>query len=163
MKLKRQSTPRPAAPSTPLKPQPRVKASRAGRGATRPSARGRGRGRGARRPGTPLRQRLTGRLPSIRRALAVLGAVACVAALVALVTGPWLRVTDVTWAGDQFTPTRDLERVLSRQRRANLLVLDTGTLREQLAGLPAVSDATVTTSLPGRVEVAIVEREVAFV
>lgn len=162
MKPKRQSKAKAAAPPTPLKQQPRVKA-RPGRGAKRPSIRGRGRGRGARRPGVPFRRRLAGRLPSIRRVLAGLGAVACAAALIALVMGPWLRVTEVTWAGEQFTPTRDLQRVLDRQRGISLLALDTGALRDQLARLPAVADAAVTTSLPGRVEVAIIERQVAFV
>ncbi len=160
MKLKRQPAPKATAPAAPLKPQPRMKA-RTGAAAKRPSPRGRG--RGARRPGTPLGRRLARRLPSLRRVLAGLGAVACSAALIALVSGPWLRVTDVTWAGDQFTPTRDLERLLARQRGMSLLSLDTGSLRAQLARLPAVADATVTTSLPGRVEVAIVERDVAFV
>jgi cell division septal protein FtsQ len=162
MKLKRSSSPKAAAPKAPLKPQPRVRAGGA-RGAKRPSARPRGRGRGARRPGTPLRRRLAGRLPSLRRVLAGVGAVACAAGLIALVMGPWLRVTEVTWAGERFTPSRDLERVLDRQRGVSLMALDTGALRDQLARLPAVADAAVTTSLPGRVEVAIIEREAAFV
>jgi cell division septal protein FtsQ len=162
MKLKRRSPPKAAEPMTPLKPQPRVKA-RTGRGAKRPSARARGRGRGARRPGIPLRRRLAGRLPSIRRALAGVGAVACAAGLAALVMGPWLRVTEVTWAGEQFTPSRDLARVLDRQHGVSLMALDTGALRDQLARLPAVADAAVTISLLGRVEVAIVEREARFV
>ena len=42
-----------------------------------------------------------------RRLLAGLGAAAAAAGLVALVSGPWLRVTDVTWAGEQFTAQRD--------------------------------------------------------
>jgi cell division septal protein FtsQ len=161
MKLKRRSPPKATGPTAHLKPQPRVKAG--GRGMKRPNVRARGRGRGARRPGVPLGRRLSGRLPSIRRVLAGLGAVACAAGLVALVMGPWLRVTDVTWAGEQFTPSRDLARVLDRQRGVSLMALDTGALRDQLARLPAVADATVSTSLPGRVEVAIVEREAAFV
>jgi hypothetical protein len=95
--------------------------------------------------------------------LAGLGAVACTGALVTLLSGPWLRVTEVTWAGEQFTPTRELERVLARQRGVNVLALDTGALRDRLARLPAVAEASVTASLPGRLEVAIVEREAAFV
>ena len=106
---------------------------------------------------------MAGRLPSIRRVLAGLGAVACAAALVALLTGPWLRVTEVTWAGEQFTSTRDLERLLAGQRGVNLLALNTGALREGLARLPAVAEASVTASLPNRVEVAIVERQAAIV
>lgn len=145
-----------------LKPQPKRVARRPKR-AVRPGSRGGARGRGARRPGVSVRQRMAGRLPSLRRVLAGLGAVACTAALAALLTGPWLRVTEVTWAGQQFTSTRDLERLLSGQRGVNVLVLDTVALREGLARLPAVAEASVTASLPGRVEVAIVERQAAFV
>lgn len=145
-----------------LKPQPKVVRRRAGR-TTRAKSGTRGRGRGARRPGAPFRQRMAGRLPSIRRLIAALGAVASAAVLVALLGGPWLRVTEVAWAGEHFTPTRDLDRLLSRQRGVSLLAVDTGALRDALARLPAVAEASVSASLPGRVEVAIVEREVAFV
>jgi cell division septal protein FtsQ len=144
------------------KPQPKRPAKRPRR-AVRGGSRGGARGRGARRPGAPFRRRVAGRLPSIRRVLAALGAVACTAALVALLAGPWLRVTEVTWAGERFTPTRDLERLLARQEGVNVLALDTGALRDGLARLPAVAEASVTASLPGRVEVAIVERQAAFV
>ena len=102
-------------------------------------------------------------MPSIRRLLAGLGAAAAAAGLVALVGGPWLRVTDVTWAGEQFTAQRDLERVLERQRGTSLLAVDTRALRERLERLPAVAEATVTASLPGHLQVSIVEREAAFV
>ena len=147
-----------------LKSQPKVVRRRAGRTPRAGSKAGtRGRGRGARRPGTPFRQRMAGRLPSIRRVLAALGAVASAAVLVALVAGPWLRVTEVTWAGEHFTPTRHIERLVSTQRGVSLLALDTGAMRDALARLPAVAEASVSASLPGRVEVAIVEREVAFV
>lgn len=147
-----------------LKPQPKPVRRRAGRSLRGGSRAGtRGRGRGARRPGAPLRQRMAGRLPSIRRVLAGLGAVACAAALMALLTGPWLRVTEVTWAGEHFTQARDLERLLSRQRGMSLLAVDTGALRDGLTRLPAVAEAAVSASLPGRIDVAIVEREAAFV
>jgi POTRA domain-containing FtsQ-type protein len=147
-----------------LKPQPKPVRRRAGRTPRAGSKAGtRGRGRGARRPGVPFRQRMAGRLPSIRRVLAALGAVASAAVLVALLIGPWLRVTEVTWAGEHFTPTRDLERLLSRQRGVSMLALDTGALRDGLVRLPAVAEASVMASLPGRVEVSIVERDVAFV
>lgn len=157
--------PKPKGKSQPaggLKPQPRPKA-RPARGTKRPSVRGGVRGRGARRPGVPMRQRVARRLPSIRRILAGLGAAAATAALVALIAGPWLRVTDVTWAGEEFTRARDLERLVGAQRGMNLLALDTRALREQLAQLPPVADASVNVTLPGRLEVTIVEREVAFV
>ncbi len=147
MKLKRQ--PRPPQRRAPRK----ARGARAARSGATP------RGRQARRPGIPLRRRIGRRLPSIRRLLAGLGAAAAAAALVALVSGPWLRVTDVTWAGEQFTTQRDLERVLEQQRGTSLLAVDTRSLRERLEQLPAVAEATVTASLPGRLQVTIVERE----
>ena len=151
MKLKRQSRPQ---------PRPSARTSRraaATRGGARP------RGRQARRPGVPLRRRIGGRLPSIRRVLAGLGAAAAAAALVALLSGPWLRVSEVTWAGSEFTAARDLERLLEPERGVSVLAVDTRSLRERLERLPAVSEATVAAALPGRVEVTIVEREAAFV
>jgi cell division septal protein FtsQ len=148
-----------------LKPRPRPtrRASRPTRGASPARGATKGSGRQARRPGTPLRQRVGGRLPSIRRLIAGLGALAAVAGLVALLGGPWLRVTEVTWAGEQYTAQRDLERLLDGQRGASLLAVDTRSLGARLERLPAVADATVSASLPGRVEVALVEREAAFV
>lgn len=144
------------------RPQPR-RVPRATRGARSGRTGATPRGRQARRPGVPLRRRIGGRLPSIRRLLAGLGAAAAAASLVALLAGPWLRVTDVTWAGEQFTTQRDLERVLDRQRGTSLLAVDTRSLRERLERLPAVAQATVSASLPGRLEVTIVEREATFV
>jgi len=95
--------------------------------------------------------------------LAGLGAAAATAGLVALLGGPWLRVSEVTWAGGQFTAARDLERLLDRQRGASVLAVDTRSLSERLERLPPVATATVTASLPGRLDVTIVEREAAFV
>ena len=149
-----------------LKPQPKAKprrAARTGRGATAARSGARPRGRQARRPGVPLRRRLAGRLPSIRRVLAGLGAAAAAAGLVALLNGPWLQVTEVTWAGEHFTAQRDLERLLARQRGTSVLAVDTRSLGARLERLPAVADATVTASIPGRVEVSLVERQAAFV
>ena len=147
-----------------LKPQPKPqRRAPPARSGGRGRAAARSRGRGARRPGVPLRQRLAGRLPSLRRIATGLGAIAAVGAFVALLSGPWLRVTEVTWAGEQLTATRDLERLLDRQEGASLLSLDTGALRERVERLPAVASASVTATLPGRLEVAIVERHVAFV
>ncbi|MGH2383246.1 MAG: cell division protein FtsQ/DivIB, partial [Candidatus Limnocylindria bacterium] len=119
--------------------------------------------RQARRPGVPLRRRIGARLPSIRRVLAALGAAAATAGLVALLSGPWLRVTDVTWAGGQFTAERDLQQLLDRQRGTSVLAVDTRALSERLERLPAVATATVSATLPGHVDVAIVEHEAAFV
>jgi len=102
-------------------------------------------------------------MPSIRRLIAGLGAAAAAAGWVALLSGPWLRVTEVTWAGEQFTAQRDLHRLLDRQRGSSVLAVDTRALSDRLQRLPTVARATVSASLPGRVDVTIVEREAAFV
>ena len=146
-----------------LKAQPR-RSTRAARGAVATRRSGaKPRGRGARRPGVPFRRRIGARMPSIRRLLAGLGAAAAAAGLVALLSGPWLRVTEVTWAGEQFTEQRDLHRLLDRQRGSSVLAVDTRALSDRLQRLPTVAQATVSASLPGRVDVTIVEREATFV
>ena len=145
-----------AQPRAPRRPPRRSRA-----GATRVG--GRPKGRQARRPGVPIRQRLSGRLPSIRRLLAATGAAAAVAGLVVLLNGPWLRVTDVAWAGASFTAPTDLERLLAQNVGRSVLAVDTRELRERLERLPAVEEASVSASLLGRVEATVVEREVAFV
>ena len=149
MKLKRQPRPQPRRPA------------RASRKAARSGATPRG--RQASRPGVPLKRRIGKRMPSIRRLLAGFGAAAVAAGLVALLSGPWLRVTEVTWAGDQFTAQRELARLLDRQHGASVLAVDTRSLRERLERLPAVAEAKVVASLTGRLEVTIVERETAFI
>ena len=149
MKLKAQSR----AP----RPPPR----RSRPGATRVGPRPKG--RQARRPGVPIRQRLSGRLPSIRRLLAATAAAAAVAGLVVLLNGPWLRVSDVAWAGAAYTAPSDLERLLSQHVGRSVLAVDTRALRERLERLPAVEEASVNASLLGRVEATVVERQVAFV
>ncbi|MGH2446477.1 MAG: cell division protein FtsQ/DivIB [Candidatus Limnocylindria bacterium] len=147
-----------------LKPQPRPTrraTRRSGPRAGRPSARSRG--RGARRPGIPFRRRLAGRLPSLRRTLAALGAIAAGAGLVWLLDGPWLRVTEVAWTGDRYTAAQDLEHVLEPQRGGSVLAVDTRALTARIERMPAVASATVAARLPGRIEATIVEREAAFV
>ena len=145
-----------AQPRAPRRPPRRNRA-----GATRVG--GRPNGRQARRPGVPIRQRLSGRLPSIRRLLAATAAAAAVAGLVVLLNGPWLRVTEVAWAGASFTAPTDLERLLAQNVGRSVLAVDTRDLRERLERLPAVEEASVSASLLGRVEATVVEREVAFV
>ena len=148
-----------------LKPQPPLPRRGAGpkrTGAARARARP-GSGRMARRPGLPLRQRLGRRLPSIRRLLAGTGAVAGIAVTVALLNGPWLRVTDIAWAGDRYTADAALGDVLATQDGASILAIDTAGVRERLMSLPSVDDATVAVSLTGRLEATIVEHEPAFV
>jgi cell division septal protein FtsQ len=149
-----------------LKPQPKPKPMRAprrpSRGAARPSARRGARGM-AKRPGVPLRQRIRGRLPSLQRAGAVLGAVASAAALVALLNGPWLRVADVAWAGERYTDPHSIADLLEGQRGASVLGVDTDALRQRLERIPSIADATVSAGLGGRLEATVTEREVAFV
>lgn len=149
-----------------LKPQPRPVRGRA----RRPSARGaRARrfglsSRGARRPGTPLRRRVAARLPSLGRSLAVLGAIASSGALVAALSGPWLQVTGVAFAGHHHTDADDLERLLGSVRGRSVLTVDTRALAEAAKALPAVGDVTLrVTVVPGTVEADVVEHDVAFV
>lgn len=147
-----------------LKPQPRpTRRASTGRrsGAVRMGARSKG--RGARRPGVPVRQRLAKRLPSIRRLIAGVAAVAAVAGLVALLNGPWLRVQQVTWDGARYTDTAELASLLEGQQGASVLAVDTRAIGDRLERLPAVAEAGVAASLTGRVTATLVEREVAFV
>ena len=147
-----------------LKPQPkpaRTARAKVRRGAVKRGARPRG-GQ-ARRPGVPLRRRLAGRLPSLRRVLAGLGAVAAAAVLVALLNGPWLRVSQVAWAGEHYTDAADLAAALESERGASLLAVDTRALRDRLERIPSVAEADVSATLTGSVEAHVVEREAAFV
>jgi hypothetical protein len=84
------------------------------------------------------------------------------ALLVAALNGPWLRVSQVAWAGDRYTAADQLEEVLDQQRGASLLAVDTRALRERLERIPSVAEAAVTASLTGRVEASLVEQEPAF-
>ena len=147
-----------------LKPQPRpTRRASTGRryGAVRRGARAKG--RGARRPDVPVRRRLAKRLPSIRRLIAGVGAVAAVAGLVALLNGPWLRVQQVTWDGARYTDAAELASLLEGQQGASVLAVDTRAIGDRLERLPAVAEAGVAASLTGRVTATLVEREVAFV
>jgi cell division septal protein FtsQ len=147
-----------------LKPQPP-----APRRAPRTARRGAGRvgpkprGRGARRPGVPLRHRLSRRMPSIRRLLAAAAAAAAVAGLVALLNGPWLRVRAVSWEGGTYTLAANVEAVLADAQGSSVLAVDTRAVARRLQELPSVADAAVTASLTGEVRASVVEREVALV
>ncbi|HEX5040644.1 MAG TPA: FtsQ-type POTRA domain-containing protein [Candidatus Limnocylindria bacterium] len=111
----------------------------------------------------PLRRRLSGRLPSMRRVGAVLGVIAAAALLVWLIQGPWLRVSEVAWAGERYTAPEDLEAVLDSQRGMSVLAVDTDALQARIERLPAVARAAVDASLTGRVEARVTERTAAFV
>ncbi len=134
---------------------------RGGRGAHRVGPRPRG--RQARRPGIPFRRRLAGRLPSIRRLLAVVAAGAAVAGLVALLNGPWLRVSAVSWNGGTYTRGEVVEAVLAEAQGRSVLAVDTRALRARIEEVPSVAAADVTTSLTGLIEASVTEREVAVV
>ena len=150
MKLKQQQRPtrRPPRPT---------------RTARRPGRSGAGRSRGAQRPGRPIGRRIGARLPSLARFGAVLGAVAATGALVALLNGPWLRVTDVAFAGQHYTAASELDRILAEQRGTSVLAVDTAALRDRIERLPAVGEVTIDASLLGRIEAGVVERDTAFV
>ena len=150
MKLKRQG---------PMPTRPKTRAPRA----TRRLAATGVRGRQARRPGAPMRRRFSGRLPSVRRLIAGVGAVAAAAVLVALLNGPWLRVTDVAWAGQHYTDVDDLRGVLAPQRGTSVLAIDTAALRAEIERMPSVAEATVTASLTGELAATVEESSVAFV
>jgi cell division protein FtsQ len=116
----------------------------------------------ARRPGIPLRRRVGARLPSIRRLIAGVGAVAAAAVLVALLNGPWLLVGEVAWAGERYTSDDDLRHALEARLGTSLLAVDTDAVREEIERLPAVASASVTAGIGGRLEANVVEREAAF-
>jgi cell division septal protein FtsQ len=120
-------------------------------------------GRQAQRPGIPLRRRLSGRLPSIRRLLAGVAAVAAVAGLVALLNGPWLRVSAVSWSGGTYTRGEVVEEVLAETRGRSVLGVDTRDLEASIEEVPSVAAAEVTTSLTGQIDASVTEREVAVV
>lgn len=149
-----------------LQPQPRPK-RRTTRSeqvkAARPRGRSRGPGGQAARPGTPLRLRVGSRLPSIRRLLAATGAVALASVTVALLYGPWLRITSVTWSGESYTAAADLGRLLEVGRGVSALGLDTDAIAASIEALPAVARAEVSVGLDGTLAAAVVERRPAFV
>jgi hypothetical protein len=117
----------------------------------------------ASRPGTPLRRRVGSRLPSLRRFIAGTGAVAVVAVTVWLLNGPWLRVAEVTFEGDAFTPAEDVAAILEDAQGESVLAVDTDALRSRIEGLSSVASATVAVSLGGAVTATIVEPEAAFI
>jgi hypothetical protein len=83
---------------------------------------------------------------------------ALVAGLVLLVNGPWLRVTQVAHAGERYTPAAALDEVLADYLSRPMLGLDSGGLEARLRELPAVADVRVSTSLPGTLQVDVVEK-----
>lgn len=117
----------------------------------------------ARRPRPPLRRRVRRALPAPGRiAAGLLGAI-LVGGLLALINGPWLRVASVAWAGERYTSSGQLQRVLASLDGAALLTIDASAVAAELQQLPAVSHATVEAVIPDTVRVGIVEKVAAFI
>lgn len=119
--------------------------------------------RGAARPGVPLGRRIAARLPSLARIAAVLGAAAAAGALVALLGGPWLRVSDVAYGGQRYTAADDLDRILADARGQSVLAVDTAAIRARIERLPAVASASVRATVFGELQATVREHEAAFV
>ena len=83
--------------------------------------------------------------------------------LLALINGPWLRVSQVAWEGERYTPTGQLERALASLDGTPLLTVDASGLAADLASLPAIAEARVEPVLPDTVRITIVEKVAAFV
>lgn len=117
----------------------------------------------ARRPGEPLRRRIRRSLPAPGRIAAGLLAAVLAGGLLALINGPWLRVANVAWAGERYTPASQLQRALAVLDGDALLAVDATGLARELERLPAVSTARVEAVLPDTVRVTIVEKVATFV
>ena len=117
----------------------------------------------ARRPGQPLRRRIRRALPAPGRIAAGVVAAVLAGGLLALINGPWLRVANVAWAGERYTPSSQLQRALAALDGDALLMVDGTGLARDLEQLPAVSTARVEAVLPDTVRVTIVEKVATFV
>ena len=132
--------------------------------ASRPRAAPRRRGGAhATRPRQPLRRRVRRALPAPGRIAAGLLAALLAGGLLALINSPWLRVSQVVWAGERYTPAGQLERALASLDGTPVLTVDATGLAADLASLPAVSGARVEPLLPDTVRITIVEKVAAFV
>lgn len=103
------------------------------------------------------------RIPAARRVAALLMAAALAAGLAVLLTGPWLRITTVAWAGSRFVSAADLTPILDPLKGTSLLLLDERSLADELAAIPGVASATVEPSFPDGVTVHLAERVPAIV
>jgi hypothetical protein len=116
----------------------------------------------ARRPRGAVTKRVARRLPSLGRSAAILLLAAFVAGLVAVVDGPWLRVSSIAVAGQRYTSAGQIADTTAGLEGQAVLMVDTAGLAERLRSLPAVADATVETVLPGEVRISVAEKEPAF-
>jgi cell division septal protein FtsQ len=117
----------------------------------------------AHRPGPSLRGRVRRALPARGRIAAALLTAVLVGGLLALINGPWLRVSRVAWAGDRYTPATQLQRALAALDGTALLTVDASAVAARIQRLPAVSRATVETVLPDTVRVHIEEKVATIV
>ena len=117
----------------------------------------------ARRPGIALRRRVGNAMPRPGRIAAGLLTAVLVGGLLALITGPWLRVANVAWAGERYTPISQLKHALAALDGTPLLMVDATGLAAKLERLPAVEHARVEAFLPDAVKVTIVEKKAAFI
>ncbi len=127
---------------------------------------------GARRSGHAHARRRGPALPRAPRALRVPGAgrlaallLAClaIAALVALVEGPWLRVETIDWTGASYASDSDVAAILQPVRGRSVLSVDGEALASRLRQLPSVADARVEARFPNAVGVHVTEKDPAFV
>jgi hypothetical protein len=95
--------------------------------------------------------------------LAVLGAAAVLAGLVAALNGPWLRVTAVGWTGGAYASSEEVAGVMDPQRGTSLLAVDTEAIARDLERLPAIAAARVEVDLTGGIDATIIDPTVAFV
>jgi hypothetical protein len=117
----------------------------------------------ARRSRPPISRRARQRLPSRGRLVAGVLVVLLLAGFVALLNGPWLRVAQVSWSGERFTPSAELAARLEQARGASLLMVDSRALAGELGVLPAVASVEVQLRMPDAVRVRITEKAPAYV
>ena len=89
--------------------------------------------------------------------MAILSAIAELALLVWLVTGPAFQVRQVTVVGNHQLKTAQVISAAGLQRPGSVFSVDAATIRRKLTATAWVRDATVTTALPDQVTVTVDE------
>lgn len=106
-------------------------------------------------PGENPRERDRGR--RWPRRVALLAAVAELALLVFLVTGPAFRVREVTVVGNHQLQASQVVAAAGLERPGSVFAVDAATIRRKLTATAWVREATVTTALPDRVTLTVDE------
>jgi POTRA domain, FtsQ-type len=161
MKVKRGSGAQPR--QVPGQSRSSERARDAGRRAPGPAARPRRGAAHARKGGPRLRMPRVSRGASGGRILAAILALGFAGGLLFFVNGPWLRVSSIAWAGTRYTSADRLTAVLDPVRGESLLAVDSESLADRLATLPAITSARVETRFPNGVSVQLVEKEPTLV